>query len=289
MDIKVSIIVPVYNAEKYLNKCLDSLVNQTLKEIEIICVNDASTDGSLNILKGYAQKDSRLVVINQSKSGLSKTRNEALKLAKGEYIGFVDSDDWIDLDFYEKLYNAAKSNNVEIAAAGIISSRSDKTKTLLKYKKTTVYKTAKSKYNVCKIPKLCYVWNKIYRRTDMDMINIKFPENRFYEDIVYTCKVVHLLPSLVTVPNVYYFYRKNPYSIVNSYSPQKDSDYKFAVKECANYIINNNIRVSITDLPPTEIVKINSLGLTLMKIKKWDKIKQYYLFGRFKILEITYN
>ena len=106
--IKVSIIVPVYNVEKYLKRCLDSITNQTLKELEIICINDGSTDNSLKILKQYAHKDKRISIINKQNEGLSVARNTGMEAASGEYIGFVDSDDWIDLDFYKKLYTTAK-------------------------------------------------------------------------------------------------------------------------------------------------------------------------------------
>ena len=100
---KISVIVPVYKVEKFLPKCLESLINQTLKDIEIICINDGSPDNSLKILEEYAKKDSRIKIINQKNAGPSVARNNGMSAASGEYIGFVDSDDWIDLDFYEKL------------------------------------------------------------------------------------------------------------------------------------------------------------------------------------------
>ena len=95
--VMISVIVPVYNVENYLGKCLDSLINQTYKDIEIICINDGSTDNSLNILREYEQMDSRIIIIDQKNGGLSNARNIGLKEAAGEYIMFVDSDDWIDL------------------------------------------------------------------------------------------------------------------------------------------------------------------------------------------------
>ena len=101
---KVSVIIPVYNTEKYLRQCLDSVVNQTLKDIEIICVNDGSTDNSLEILLKYAEKDSRIVVVNQKNQGLSRTRNNALKIARGKYVSFLDSDDWLTGNALELLY-----------------------------------------------------------------------------------------------------------------------------------------------------------------------------------------
>ena len=117
---KVSIIVPVYNVEKYLECCLESLINQTLKDIEIICVNDGSTDNSGKILENYAAKDNRIKVIHQVNGGQAAARNNGLNAVNGKYINFIDSDDWVDLDFIEKLYDAAERNSADIAVASII-------------------------------------------------------------------------------------------------------------------------------------------------------------------------
>ena len=111
---KVSVIIPVYNVEKYLSECLDSVVNQTLKDIEIICVNDGSPDGSAAILEEYAQKDNRIKVITQENRGLSEARNSGLKIASGEYIAFLDSDDYIDLKFFEQLYKRGIESNSDV-------------------------------------------------------------------------------------------------------------------------------------------------------------------------------
>ena len=120
---KISVVVPVYNVEAYLERCLDSLINQTLSDIEIICVNDGSTDSSPEKLEEFAKKDSRIKIINQENGGLSAARNTGIEAATGEYIGFVDSDDYVDLDFYEKLYNAATSHNADISCTSIIRKR----------------------------------------------------------------------------------------------------------------------------------------------------------------------
>ncbi|AFR69392.1 glycosyltransferase/CDP-glycerol:poly(glycerophosphate) glycerophosphotransferase [Brachyspira pilosicoli B2904] len=113
--IKVSVIIPVYNVEEYLKECLDSVINQTLKEIEIICIDDCSTDSSYSILEEYAKKDSRIVLIkNKENMGVGYNRNIGIKEAKGEYIGFIDSDDYISEDYYENLYNTAKKYNSDV-------------------------------------------------------------------------------------------------------------------------------------------------------------------------------
>jgi glycosyltransferase involved in cell wall biosynthesis len=107
MAIKVSVIIPVYNVEDYLEKCLDSVINQTLGDIEIICVNDGSTDNSPKILDRYAKLNSNIKVINKKNGGAGSARNFGLIHANGKYVGFVDSDDWISKDMYEKLYKNA--------------------------------------------------------------------------------------------------------------------------------------------------------------------------------------
>ena len=117
---KVSIIIPVFNAEKYLEKCLDSLVNQTLEDIEIICIDDGSTDNSLEILKTYEQKDKRIKVLQQTNKKQGAARNYGIREAIGEYIGFVDSDDWAELDMFEKLYNKAISTDSDITMCKVI-------------------------------------------------------------------------------------------------------------------------------------------------------------------------
>lgn len=117
--IKVSVIVPIYNAAQYLEKCLDSIVNQTLKEIEIVLVDDGSTDSSAEICKNYLS-DSRVTYYHKENEGLAAARDDGMMRAKGEYIGFVDSDDWIEPDMYEKMYAAAKSNNSDVVFCNCI-------------------------------------------------------------------------------------------------------------------------------------------------------------------------
>ena len=114
----VSILVPVYNVEKYLRQCLDSLIGQTLKEIEIICVNDGSTDSSLQILQEYAASDERIKIIDKQNGGLPSARNAGLDAAQGKYVGFVDGDDYVDVDMYRRMYNAACMNDADIVVCG---------------------------------------------------------------------------------------------------------------------------------------------------------------------------
>ena len=114
MDVKISVVLPVYNVANYLRKCLDSLINQTFEDFEVICVNDGSTDLSLGILEGYALSDSRFKIISQKNQGLSGARNTGIQHIQGEYVLFVDSDDWLEDNALEELYNHVKGFNSDI-------------------------------------------------------------------------------------------------------------------------------------------------------------------------------
>src|SRR5574344_49484 len=117
--ISVSFIIPIFNTEKYLKQCLNSIISQTLSDIEIICINDGSTDNSLCILENFAKKDKRIKVINQKNKGQSAARNKGITLAKGEYIAFVDSDDWAQPDMLEKMYNRATQDDTDVTMASV--------------------------------------------------------------------------------------------------------------------------------------------------------------------------
>ena len=136
---KISVVIPIYNAEEYLEECLESVVGQTLRDIEIICINDGSTDNSAKICEKYAKKDKRIIFVSTENKGPGAARNTGLGFAKGEFIGFVDSDDWIDLDFYEKLYTAAVETDADIATGGIVRKDDRRHKVRLDFKERVVY------------------------------------------------------------------------------------------------------------------------------------------------------
>ena len=118
---KISVIIPVYNVENYLSECLDSIINQSLNDIEIICINDGSTDNSLKILQDYEKRDNRIRVINQKNSGLGATRNVGLSLSEGKYVYFMDSDDYLELSTLEELYHLAETNSLDIVLFKLIN------------------------------------------------------------------------------------------------------------------------------------------------------------------------
>ncbi len=283
---KVSVIVPVYNVEKYLKRCLDSLINQTLSDIDIICINDGSKDSSLQILEQYAQKDSRIVIYNQENSGLSVARNTGLEHASGEYIGFVDSDDWVDLDFYEKLYNSAKNNNADIAVADFIREHPNKKPKRLKLKEEKIYTTPEDKFMICKVHREGCVWNKIYRTEFIKSINLKFVPKMYYEDRDFTIRSLYFSKKLVTTPNTYYRYFVNPKSIVNKRRNYiQDEHYILVRQQVLQFIKEHNIKVP-DGLYKAETYRYKFFGKTLFTIKESINSKYIFLFGKIQIFKM---
>ena len=281
--IKVSVIVPVYNVEKYLKRCLDSLVNQTLSDIEIICVNDGSTDGSAQILEEYAQKDNRIKVITQINSGVSEARNVGIKQATGEFIGYVDPDDFIEPVFYEKLYNSAVENNCDIACASVIRENNKKKKVLIKYDKQIIAKNVKEKFELAHIPEHCYIWNKIYRREKLISSGINFRREMVYEDMIYSPDVVEELDDMVVVPDVWYHYWNNDGSIVKNSSDKCRTDkitaQKHIIDICNKYHISTPKRDNLVSKR-----EYYCLGIKVLKVYVYKSTKVYSLFGLIPIL-----
>ncbi len=287
--VKISIIIPVYNVEKYLRQCLDSLIGQTLKNIEIICVNDGSKDNSLEILREYKNKDSRIVIIDQINQGVSVARNNALKIAKGEYIGFVDSDDWVDADFFEKLYYSAIKNDCDIAVGGIAWNFTSGELDFidLKFKKSKIFNKTPDKYKITRVAKAAYIWNKIYKKELFEKLKLEFEPGICYEDMMFSHIILHESEKLVTVPNTFYHYRANPLSLVHNDTPEKKLDFKNEILKTIDYVKKNKIKVNIAKYYPQNTKVIKFLGIPILRIKNWENYSIYYLFRVIPILTIS--
>jgi glycosyltransferase involved in cell wall biosynthesis len=208
---KVSVIIPVYNTEKYLKKCLDSVCNQTLSDIEIICIDDCSTDNSLSILKEYALSDKRIKIIELKKnSGPSKARNLGILNAKGEYLGFVDSDDYIDLNFYKKLYDKAVETGADIVKGSDMVlihedgiSEIDKQNDKIKKNKINFW----SQYTTA-----------IFNREFILKNKICFPEDLIVgEDPVFAIRAAILSDKIEIINNAQYYYVRHEGSLNSDY------------------------------------------------------------------------
>ncbi len=244
---KLSIIVPVYNVEKYLPKCLESLIKQTLKDIEIICVNDGSMDNSLAILKEFASKDSRIRIIDNQHQGVAKTRNTGIEQSTGEYIGFVDSDDYIDIDFFEKLYNSATKSNSDIAIASILKHKNFFNIYNAKYTKEETAITIQDKIKLCEDKKhfFFYAWNKIYHSGFIKENNIKFSEGQIYEDVMFAIKALYYSNKIISVYGTKYHYIEHENSLTKykDKTGEKEHDLIKAYSELQEFCNSKNIEI----------------------------------------------
>lgn len=217
---KISILVPIYNVEPFLAQCLSSLVNQTLPDIEIICINDGSTDNSLQIIHQFAQRDRRIVVINKLNSGYGDSMNYGLRQAKGEYIGIVESDDWIDLNAFETLYSLAKHNQAEVVKSNYYrekaSAESTKVAEITPDDSGHVFCPLKEKKVFRFAPA---IWSAIYRREFLEKNHINFlpTAGASYQDISFNFKVWALAQRAVLTDQAFLHYRvDNANSSVNN-------------------------------------------------------------------------
>ena len=207
--IKVSIIVPMYNTEKDVARCLETLANQTLQDIEIIVVNDGSTDNSKKIVLDYARKYSNIVYLEKKNGGLSDARNYGMKFANGEYIAFVDSDDFTDYTMFEKMYNKAIESNADYVECDFYwSYHLGKNKWKNKVDKGVRFQNKKEMMVYGRV----VAWNKLIKRS---IIKENFPVGLLYEDIEFFYKLIPQINTFAFVEEPLYFYVQRDNSLVN--------------------------------------------------------------------------
>ncbi|MCM1371292.1 MAG: glycosyltransferase [Clostridium sp.] len=212
--VKVSIIVPVYNVEKYLDKCLNSLINQTLRDIEIIIVNDGTKDNSQVIIDKYVEKDKRIKSYIKENGGLSDARNYGMKYAIGEYIGFVDSDDYVENDMFEKMYNKAVSNNFDIVTCDLNYVYDKK----IKRCSCNINNDLLNKEDIKKNMIYIYptAWNKIYKKSKFS--HFDFKKGVWYEDVEFMYRILPYISSIGVVHETLYQYVQRPGAISKTYN-----------------------------------------------------------------------
>lgn len=251
----ISVIVPVYNVEEYLSKCLDSILNQTFSNIEIICVNDGSTDGSRKILEQYSKKDFRIKIVDKKNGGLSSARNAGMKVAVGEFYSFIDSDDWIDSTMLEKLYDNITTLNTDISICAVHQFDETNQKiddsnpyyTLGFFDKTFDNRVFSYKETKPFIMDVCVMaWNKLYRRSLIEKCNAVFPDGLIFEDGPFFFTIFFKTQRVSIVREFLYYYRIN----------RKNSIIQKAGKKFLNVIDIVEIMYSkIKDLPDFEDIK----------------------------------
>jgi glycosyltransferase involved in cell wall biosynthesis len=220
LNTKVSIIVPVYNAEKHLKECLDSIINQTLKEIQIIIINDGSTDNSKEIILDYVRKDSRVTFIDSENEGVSATRNKGIEKAIGKFIGFVDSDDYVATNMYQQLYDIAEGYNASMAICNVIQLIDNEAFQKRLQLKSESFLTSDKSCTVLNFLNFKYDsanWNKIYASQIVKENELRFHKDlAIWEDLLFNLQFIAYANKITTLSEGLYYYRKHDTSVITN-------------------------------------------------------------------------
>lgn len=242
---KISIIVPVYNVESYVEQCLYSLVNQTFKDIKIIVVNDGSTDNSQNIIDNFIRDyPDKLIAVYKENGGLSSARNYGLRYAHGEYLGFVDSDDYVELDLYERMYNLVQKENADLIVCNIEYFYEDNSRHA--FISRGLNDQWNSDYQKAALLSPLFAWNKLYKREIFMDNDLRYPQGLWHEDIPVTIKMIINTKKIIALDTVGIHYRQRENSIMNAkYNPKMHDIFKI-------------------------------LNMTLTEVKQADKLIEYH-------------
>lgn len=297
--ITISVIIPVYNAAQHLSECLDSLLNQTLKDLEIICINDGSTDSSLEILREYSQKDSRVIVIDQKNSGQGATRNRALEISRGEFITGLDSDDYLAPDCYEiALRHMTEEVDMVVYGSKPFGSNKDVVDEFARY--LHIESSGHVEVNVQTIGLITNViWNKIFRRSIIEQYSIRFPEKVWYEDMAFIQMYSAVIRQTYMIAQNLHFYRIHSCSVMGKTRQRnaKAMDILPATEAVFDFYCKHNLWQSflpqIEKLTNTAIWRLDSVPPTMRLrakvklasfVKKWDLQSQFPKDKRLNIL-----
>ena len=316
---KVSVIVPVYNVEKYLKRCLESLINQRFKDIEIICINDGSTDNSSDILKEYEKKDTRIKIINQNNRGLSGARNSGIDIANGEYILFVDSDDWINLDMIKDMYEQANSNKCDVVICSYIREYSYKSReknfnmpeitiynekdVSLKLHRKIIGPIKEELANPEHTDSLVTAWGKLYKTNIIKGNNISFIDTKEIgtEDCLFNIYLFKYVKKAIFLNKPYYHYwKENSNSLtsthkvnlkdkwINMYNYIREFLDENGYESVFYEALNNRICMSTLGLGLNECNRANRIS-EINKIKNMKLIlEDKYISSAFRKLELIY-
>ena len=270
-ECKLSIIVPVYGVEKYIDKCLNSLVKQSLKEIEIIVVNDGTKDNSQKIIDKYVKKyPDKIKSYIKENGGQGSARNYGLKKATGEYIGYVDSDDFVEKDMYKKLYNKAKENNYDIVVCGNYNVSED-------YQNKNI-DTFINNYNT-DLENIFFgkmaVWNKIYKRDILIKNKLEFKEKVWYEDLAFTLKAIMNSNTFAFIDEPLYDYLIREGSTMNNSNVKRNLEILEAFNDILSYIQHNKKEEYFSKI---EFLAIDHIYISaivrVLKAEADDKVKR---------------
>ncbi len=302
---KVSIIVPVYKVEKYLRRSMDTLVNQTLDGVEIICINDGSPDNCLDILKEYKEKykEKNIVIIDKKNEGVWKGRFDGIKVAKGEYIGFTDSDDYITLDYAEKLYNAAKQSEADISICGYYRVDTDTehiySTEMTSYEGKTIYMD-KNPEDILSINTA--LWNKLYKAEILkNMKNLENPP-RILDDMMFLLLIYLNTKKITFIKDPLYYYMVRSDSIMGQIKKEQIESTQNAMIEIKKIYSKDENGKNLIEIIDT--MAFLHFGISLMFRISYDKNsnfkqnlkenreyldKEFPLWRKSKYLNIIYS
>lgn len=317
-NVEVSIVVPIYNVEKYLKRCLDSLIKQTFRDIEIIALNNGSTDSSLDILKSYASNDKRIKIINNDNIGVSEARNIGIRKSNGKYIVFVDSDDWIDNDMIESLHKTIINNNCDLVMCTYIREFNDHSKEkVFNLPEVNLYVDDEVKSQLLRklvgpvgkelatpeyLDALGTVWAKIYKTSILKEKNLSFVDLNEIgsgEDTLFNIYVLNEVNKVILLNKpMYHYWRGNSNSITSRYIPNFIEKRRNYFKYINDFILNNDlgdefkialnnrICTSVLGMGLLECSKSNEASL-FCKIKNFSAIlKEDYIDSAYRSLEL---
>ncbi|MFD1848639.1 glycosyltransferase [Oceanobacillus bengalensis] len=275
MDSVISVIVPVYNVKKYVAKCIESIINQTYKHLEILLINDGSTDESGMLCDLYGEKDHRIRVIHKENGGLSDARNKGLEHATGEYISFIDSDDFIHEVFYETLMNLIVSNKADIAQCNFLKvyEEDNAIRSTDVDEKTATYSNIEALDRLYKNIVKVVVWNKLYKRELLS--DIQFPKGKIHEDEFTTYRILYKAGRIVTTSKPMYYYLQR----TNSITGGKFNEKRLATLEASKEQIRFFDQRNLYKLKDKAIIRLETKLTGLMRdVIKSDKENKEELF-----------
>ena len=298
---KVSVIIPVYNVEKYLRECLNSVINQTLKDIEIILVDDGSTDSSLSICQEYAKKDDRIIVLTQQNQGAAVARNNGIKIAKGEYLSILDSDDYFDLSMLEKLYNKAVKDDLDITICRAQALNDlDKKISDMQYSVKEKYLPNKEIFNYkdfCKyVFNFCvgWSWDKLYKSSFVSIHNLKFQNLRSTNDMLFVFLSLVFAEKISILDDILITHRQNrlgqlsgtrekdPFCFLDAvYALKKELENKNIYEDVEQSFLNFVVEFSAWQTGSIQKSKAKKIikklkKETFKKLRMFDKRKEYF-------------
>ena len=287
MSMELSIIVPVYKVEKQLERCIRSILNQSFTNFELILVDDGSPDKCGEICDEYEKKDKRIKVIHKKNGGLSDARNAGLNIAKGKYIGFVDSDDIIHSEMYERMYNCITKYNVDI-----VQCKFRKFKSIEDINKFSNIKDANIEYYTSKEAIIDMIdnnkinvntWNKLYKRELFE--NERFPKGKIHEDEFLTYKLIYKSNKIAYINEELYYYYQNDNGIMNGSNLIKRLDRIEALEERSNFFLKNGDKDLYNKSNTALFFALNKLYFIFKRNKQLRKEEQYINLLKDKIIK----